>query len=72
MAAGLPVAGSRIGALPELIPGDWLSAPGDAPALAATIGALVGDPGAGERALAEVRALLDPGRLAATLASIYS
>ena len=72
MAAGLPVAGSRIGALPELIPGDWLSAPGDAPALAATIGALAGDPAAGERALAEVRALLDPSRLAATLASIYS
>src|SRR5262249_54068656 len=25
MAAGLPVAASRIGALPELVPGDWLA-----------------------------------------------
>src|SRR5262249_10763898 len=34
MAAGLPVAGSAVGALPELIPGDWLVPPGDASALA--------------------------------------
>ena len=72
MAAGLPVAGSNIGALPELIPPQWLSAPGDAPALARTIGALGADPRAGETALASVRELLDPGRLAATLAAIYS
>jgi len=72
MAAGLPVAASDIGALPELIPHDWLSAPGDAPALARTIGGLARDAEAGERALAAARALLDPGRLAATLGSIYS
>ncbi len=72
MAAGLPVAASDIGALPELVPHDWLSAPGDATALARTIGGLARDPDAGERALAAARALLDPGRLAATLASIYS
>ena len=72
MAAGLPVAASDIGALPELIPHDWLSPAGDAPALARTIGGLARDPEAGERALASARALLDPGRLAATLASIYS
>jgi glycosyltransferase involved in cell wall biosynthesis len=72
MASGLPVAASDIGALPELIPREWLSAPGDAAALARTIGALATDPGAGARALAHARALLDPGRLAATLASIYS
>jgi glycosyltransferase involved in cell wall biosynthesis len=72
MAAGLPVAGSDIGALPELIPHAWLSAPGDAPALARTIDGIAHDAGAGERALANARALLDHGRLAATLASIYS
>ena len=72
MAAGLPVAASDIGALPELVPRDWLSAPGDAAALAGTIGALAADPGAGPRALAHARAILDPERLAATLASIYS
>ena len=72
MAAGLPVAASDIGALPELIPHRWLSAPGDAQALARTIGRLAEDPSAGESALATVRELLDPGRLAATLAAIYS
>ncbi len=72
MAAGLPVAGSAIGALPELIPAQWLCAPDDAPGLARTIVALSADPDAGELALSTVRELLDPGRLAATLATIYS
>jgi glycosyltransferase involved in cell wall biosynthesis len=72
MAAGVPVAASAIGALPELIPPAWLSAPGDAGALAATITALAGDPGAGEQALAAARELLDPGRLAARLAAVYA
>jgi glycosyltransferase involved in cell wall biosynthesis len=68
-AAGLPVAASDIGALPELVPADWLAPPGDAAALAATIDRLVSDPAAG--AQARERAL-DPVRLAATLAEIYS
>jgi len=72
MAAGVPVAASQIGALPELVPREWLSEPGDAAALARTVAALAGDAGAGERALAHVRALLDPRALAATLAAIYS
>jgi glycosyltransferase involved in cell wall biosynthesis len=72
MSAGLPVAGSDIGALPELIPARWLSPPGDAPALAATIAALAADPDAGEVALTTARGLLDPGALAARLASIYA
>jgi glycosyltransferase involved in cell wall biosynthesis len=72
MAAGLPVAGSRIGALPELIPSEWLSAPGDAQALAATIGALMRNPGAGEQALDRVRTLLEPAALASRLAAIYA
>jgi glycosyltransferase involved in cell wall biosynthesis len=71
MAAGLPVAGSRIGALDELIPSAWLSAPGDAHALAATISRLAADREAGQQALAAARSLLDPGRLASSLASIY-
>jgi glycosyltransferase involved in cell wall biosynthesis len=66
------VAGSDIGALPELIPSRWLSAPGDANALAATIAALQADPGAGEHALATARELLDPTALAAALASVYT
>jgi glycosyltransferase involved in cell wall biosynthesis len=72
MAAGVPVAASRIGALPELVPADWLSAAGDAPALARTIRALTADSTAGARALAHVQTLLDPKALAATLAAIYS
>jgi len=72
MSAGLPVAGSDIGALGELIPARWLSPPGDARALAATIAALAADPDAGEVALARARELLDPAALAARLASIYA
>ena len=72
MAAGLPVAGSEIGALGELIPREWLSSPGDAPALARTIASIAADPSAGEAALASARALLDPESLAATLAAIYA
>jgi len=71
MAAGLPVAGSAIGALPELIPARWLSPPGDAGALAATIAAIGADPQAGSYALETARARLDPATLAAKLASIY-
>jgi len=72
MAAGVPVAASDIGALRELVPAQWRSPPGDAPALAATIAALREDAGAGESALARARELLDPASLAATLGSIYS
>jgi glycosyltransferase involved in cell wall biosynthesis len=46
MAAGLPVAATRVGGLPELvIPGrtGWLVPPGDAPALAAAMGQALGD-----------------------------
>ena len=71
MAAGLPVAGSAIGALPELIPGEWLAPAGDAGALAQRIGAIATDGEAGTRALAQARTLLDPARIAAALASIY-
>jgi glycosyltransferase involved in cell wall biosynthesis len=72
MAAGVPVAASAIGALPELIPAEWLSRPGDAAALSATAAALAADATAGPRALATVRERLDPARLAAGLAAIYA
>ena len=72
MAAGVPVAGSRIGALPELLPPDWCAAPGDPASLAATIASITGDPQAGALALQRARELLAPERVAATLAAIYS
>jgi glycosyltransferase involved in cell wall biosynthesis len=72
MAAGLPVAASRIGALPELVPGDWLAPPGDAPALAATIGRLTRDPDAGAKAIARARAVASAEVVGPALAAIYA
>jgi glycosyltransferase involved in cell wall biosynthesis len=72
LASGVPVAASDIGALPELVPREWLSPPGDAPALAATIARLRGEPAAGERARAQALAVLDPAVLAVTLGRVYS
>lgn len=51
MAAGLPVAATRVGGLPELVvPGrtGWLVPPGDAPALAAAMSQALGDADARE------------------------
>ena len=70
MAAGLPVAASRIGALPELLPEDWLVAPGDAPALARTLLALRGDRGAGALGISRTREIVDRAQTA--LAAVYS
>jgi glycosyltransferase involved in cell wall biosynthesis len=72
MAAGLPVAGSRIGALPELIPDEWLVTPGDPAALAEAITRLRGDAGAGDRALERVRAHASPEVIAPALEAIYA
>jgi glycosyltransferase involved in cell wall biosynthesis len=72
MAAGLPVAASRIGGLPELVPGEWLVPPGDPQALAAAIERLRRDPGAGDRAIERVRALTAPGIVGPALARIYA
>jgi glycosyltransferase involved in cell wall biosynthesis len=71
MAAGLPVAASRIGALPELVPDDWLVAPGDPQALAGAIARLRGDRTAGKRAIERVRAIAGPRVVAPALAEIY-
>jgi glycosyltransferase involved in cell wall biosynthesis len=71
MAAGLPVAGSRVGALPELLEQEAMAPPGDARALAEAIERVRGDPGAGERARERIRALCAPEILAGRLAEIY-
>jgi len=71
MAMGLPVAGSRVGALPELLDEEGLVPPGDVDALARAIARLAGDRAAGERGLERVRALCAPDVVAGTLAEVY-
>jgi glycosyltransferase involved in cell wall biosynthesis len=71
MAAGLPVAASRVGALPELVAEEGLAPPGDARALAAAIERVRGDPLAGRRALERVRAVCAPEVVAGRLAEVY-
>jgi glycosyltransferase involved in cell wall biosynthesis len=71
MAAGLPVAATRVGALPELLGETGLVAPGDPVALGAAILRLRGDAAAGGRGLARVRALASPEVIAPALAEIY-
>jgi glycosyltransferase involved in cell wall biosynthesis len=72
MAAGLPVAASRIGALPELVPEDWLVPAGNAGALADMITRLRRDAGAGSRAIERARALTAPEVIAPALAAVYA
>jgi glycosyltransferase involved in cell wall biosynthesis len=71
MACGLPVAASRIGALPELLGDSSLVPPGDAPALAQTITRVLTDPAAGRRGLERVRAVCAPETVARALADVY-
>jgi len=71
MASGVPVAGSRVGALPELLEEQAMAPPGDARALAEAIERVRGDPDAGERARERIRALCAPGVVAGRLAEIY-
>lgn len=72
MAVGLPVAGSRVGALSELLEEPALAPPGDAPALAAAIARVRADPRAGARARERIGALCAPERVAERLAAVYS
>ncbi len=72
MAAGLPVAASRIGALPELVPAEWLATPGDATELAGVISRVRADDGAGRQALARARAVTAPDVIAPALAAVYA
>jgi glycosyltransferase involved in cell wall biosynthesis len=71
MAAGLPVAASRVGALPELVGDEGLVPAGDPDALAGAIGRLAGDRDAGERGRARALALCAPDVVADALTEIY-
>jgi glycosyltransferase involved in cell wall biosynthesis len=71
MAAGLPVAATRVGALPELVPDAWLAPPGDTAALASVITRLRGDERAGAEAIQRVRAVAAPEVVGPVLAEIY-
>jgi glycosyltransferase involved in cell wall biosynthesis len=71
MAMGLPVAASRVGALPELVGEEGLVPAGDPEALAGAITRLAGDRAAGERGSVRVRALCAPDVVASRLAAIY-
>src|SRR4029077_7008485 len=71
VAGGLPVAASRVGALPELVDERGLVPAGDAEQLAQAISRLAGDRDAGERGLARVRAICSPEVVAAALAEAY-
>jgi glycosyltransferase involved in cell wall biosynthesis len=71
MAAGLPVAASRVGALVELVEEEGLVPGGDAAALALAIGRLAGDRAAGERGRRRVGALCAPEVVARALAALY-
>jgi glycosyltransferase involved in cell wall biosynthesis len=72
MAAGLPVAATRVGALPELVPADWLAPAGDALSLAAVISRLHAYRPASARAIARARQLTAPEVVAPALAEVYA
>jgi glycosyltransferase involved in cell wall biosynthesis len=71
MNAGLPVAASRIGALPELVPDEWLAPAGDADALAAVVARLAGDAEAGARGRELVRRHAGAETVARALRTAY-
>jgi glycosyltransferase involved in cell wall biosynthesis len=71
MAAGLPVAGSAVGALPELCGPDGLVAPGDAAALALAVRARFRDAAAGEAGRRRVLEIAAPAAVAAALGAVY-
>lgn len=71
MAAGVPVVGSAVGALPELLAPEALVPPGDADALAAAAVSRFADASAGDADLARVREAAAPDIVAARLATAY-
>jgi glycosyltransferase involved in cell wall biosynthesis len=71
MAAGVPVAASRVGALSELVDARGLVPPGDAAALAAAIGRVAGDEEVAARGRVRVAALCAPEVVAGALAKLY-
>jgi glycosyltransferase involved in cell wall biosynthesis len=72
MAAGLPVAATRIGALPELVPADQLAPPGDAAALGALARRVRGDERVAGAGLEAVRRIAAPDVVAPALAAAYA
>ena len=72
MAAGLPVAASRVGALTELLPDEDLAPMGDAAALGALARRLWGDAAAGERNARVVGERAAPAAVARDLARVYA
>jgi glycosyltransferase involved in cell wall biosynthesis len=72
MAAGVPVAAARAGALPELLEEAALAEPGDARALAEAMVRVRQDQAAGERGRERIRAVCDPPVVARRLASVYA
>ncbi|MEA2272200.1 MAG: hypothetical protein QOI98_908 [Solirubrobacteraceae bacterium] len=71
MAAGLPVAASRSGALGDLVPAEGLVPTGDVGALAEAVRRLARNAAAGERALAAVRERCAPQVAAQALRGVY-
>lgn len=71
MAAGVPVVGSAVGALPELLAADAQVPPGDPAALAAVASARYANAAAGDADLARVRAVAAPEIVAQRLAEAY-
>jgi len=71
MAAGLPVAASAVGALPELVEQAALATAGDPQGLADAIARQLADAQAGARARARVHALCAPAEVAGRLRQIY-
>jgi glycosyltransferase involved in cell wall biosynthesis len=71
MAAGLPVAATRAGALTDLLPDEDLVAPGDPAALAALVSSRWRDVAAGARNAEHIAALAAPAKVGGALAAVY-
>jgi glycosyltransferase involved in cell wall biosynthesis len=71
MGAGVPVAGSAIGALPELCGTEGLVEPGDAAALALAARARFRDAAAGDAGRRRVLTLASPQAVGDALAAVY-
>jgi glycosyltransferase involved in cell wall biosynthesis len=67
----VPVVASRVGALPELVPGEDLVPAGDAGALATALRRRWGDAEAGRAGIGRARAAAAPERVAAALHELY-